>query len=123
MPSPRVQPANNATLPALLPLTRNAASTPANSRKRGRDFANGDANNQNAMMVADAEEDYIDVDMASADAYDDDDASAQMAASMQNVNDAASRTGVFVPFYAHLGGADFDDEYVLIMLYNRTCQD
>ncbi|KAI0566267.1 hypothetical protein FGB62_11g19 [Gracilaria domingensis] len=110
MPSPRPQPVGNARLPALLPLTRNAASNTPNSRKRGREIANGDSVNQNAMMVAEAEEEYIDVDMASAEAYDDD-APTQIAA-MQSINDSASRTGVFVPFYAHLGGDDFDDEYV-----------
>lgn len=71
-------------------------------------------------MVADAEEDYIDVDMASADAYEEDTASTQVAANMQNVNDAASRTGVFVPFYPHLGGSDFDDEYVFILFHTRV---
>eukprot|EP00737_Agarophyton_chilense_P002383 gb/GEZJ01002712.1/.p4 GENE.gb/GEZJ01002712.1/~~gb/GEZJ01002712.1/.p4 ORF type:complete len:112 (-),score=23.87 gb/GEZJ01002712.1/:2676-3011(-) len=108
MPSPRPNSIGSAKLPALLPLTRNAASSMPNSRKRGREIANGDSVNRNTMMVADAEEEFIDVDMASAEAYEDD-VSAQISA-MQSVNDSTSHTGSFVPFYAHLGGDDFDDD-------------
>lgn len=63
------------------------------------------------MMVADADEDFIDVDMASAGTNDEESSFAHITtSSAHNASDSASRAGMFVPFYIHLGGADFDDE-------------
>lgn len=83
------------------------------SRKRVRENANGDAAE---VVMRDAgpedDEEYFDVDMDVQEAYDEmEAAAAQERAPSQVVR--KSDDALFVPYYAHFGSSDFDDEYVL----------
>lgn len=74
------------------------------SRKRVREtVANGDrVQALHDEIMHDDDDDYIDVDMDVADPLD------EIPSPIPSENELA----VFVPYYAHLGGTDFDDQYV-----------
>lgn len=85
------------------------------SRKRVREnnaVANGDAA-EALMRDAGPEEDdeYFDVDMEAQEAYDEMEAATRDRP--QNQETQKSDDALFVPYYAHFGASDFDDEYVV----------
>lgn len=75
------------------------------SRKRVREhnLANGAPTSE--AIMRDDDDEYFDVDMDSQDAYDQFEFGR-----LDRPSEAARNDGLFVPFYAHLGNRDFDDE-------------